>query len=814
MSHFEADLCLQMIMSSTPSGKGKLHQSLIMADHVSLSGIAVSPATQDAELVNDQLFKPEGSTPSIIPNFQTGVNYVYKIPPGSGVNRRVTHGAGVNIPSEYLGFYFSGLQSQSGGYLENYNENDNPSIAANTMVKVDMSQMGFAQWESLPLDSSVTARGGASLAWLPFGTQGLLVALGGVSSPADAFANQSAKESSGDSAFMTKLSIYDVKGEKWYTQSTTGDSPPPTADACAVVAHENGTNSYQIYVYGGYSGDLSSEPYNNIWILSVPSFEWKQVISSDADGGRYGHICVTPYPDQMLVIGGAGGFQFQPLPGGKMVQILNLTSLEWNDEYNPSVWAEYTIPDAVKSQNNLNQPAASMDPELANLFQQPYETQTTIWYPYTTPSSSGTKWLAPVLGGVLGGVAIAVTAYLTWLFRRRKTRRASQPATSETQGADSQAGVENWRRNVKSMASSGVIEIDSSDRSTVNNDPQEPVEIAGRIYVHAPRSPRSPNLSAEPPHSPSSGAAEVSGDASPRQELQDTSPIHRPISHVPSMTEKPDYRFRNHPLFPINVNDTMSVAESALTSGRDPVSSVDAEVKNETLLSSRADPLGSDDFNQFVYGRPPPIPPKQPLGHGSTNLHHHPSTGRFQYDNFYPGDPLPSPVIKELPTGTRPNSHAGRAFQISPLELGNQSPITGIVGPQPTTSNSHVATESAALPAIASAESNEGLIRPAHQRNASSQSSGMKITTQALPPSPDPVEDNRRSAVIDAMPEHPSAGTWPQSSSNTQRDIGVAPSPPSPSRMRRKEVGSPTSYKSRSAYEENVARLRGGNDMI
>lgn len=496
-----------------------------------------------------------------------------------------------------------------------------------------------------------------------------------------------------------------------------------------------------------------------------------------------------------------------------MVQLLNLSSLEWKDEYDPGVWAEYTIPDVVKSQEGLDQPAANMNPELANLFQQPYEIQTTIWYPYTTHSRGGTKWLAPVLGGVLGGVAIAVTAYLIWLFRRRKARRASQPATSETQVPDPHAGVEHWRRNVKSMASSGVIEIASSDRSTVNNDPQERVEIDAPMYVHAPRSPRSPNLSVAPPHSPSSGAFEVSGDASPRQELHDTSPHQRPVSHVPSMAERTDYRFRNHPLFPLNVSDTMSVSESALTAGRDHVLPASAGNQHEALLSSAPEPLESDNLNEYVYGPRPPIPPKQSLSPVPSNPHYRPSAGWDQYEDIYPGDPLPSPVMKELPAGSRPGSHAGRAFQISPLELGIQSPTVGHVGPQPSASDSHLAQDSAALPTLDPVELGQGTIRPSHQRNASSQSSGMKIINQALPPSPDPIEENRRSVVIDAMPEQPTAATWPQSGGDSWRDISIILPPSSPSRMRRKEVGSPSSYKSRSAYEENVARLRGGNDM-
>lgn len=723
----------------------------------------------DADLLNDQIYKPDGPTPSTIENLQLGLDNTYDLPAGSGVNRNITHGAGANIPSEYLGFYFSGLETPSGTSMEDYDQDSAPNVTTQQMIKVDLSRLGAAQWSNLPLSSGFHGRGGAQLPWIPVGPKGLLIAIGGIAVPYDA--NIYVQSSEDEPDFVSSLSVFDVDSETWYTQPTSGTPPPKTAGSCTVVAHENGTESYQIYMYGGYEGTTLSGPaYNSVWILSVPSFQWTNV-TPPASEGRYGHVCVTPYPDQMLVVGGKGTYDDTRLPSGKIVEVLNLTSLQWLPSYDPSIWNEYAIPHIVKTQGDLSQKASGMDPALQTLFDQPYPIPLPQYYPYKQKSSGGNSWLAPVLGGVLGGVAVAVTGFLIWLFRRKRRAGSSQSGTSDTQVTRN--GVQEWRRQVKSEASTAVMEIDSSDRSTVNTEPQEPVEIGGRTYLYAPRSPRSPVLSASP-RSPQSGSVEISGDPSFRQELQDTSPRRRPVNHTPAMTEQPDYRFRNHPLFPPNINDTMSVSESAITGGHGHVSSAGADGGTTSPQSQQGATLRTEDFNQVLYGRPLPLPANQPVTPEAAHLRHHASTGRLPYENIYPGDALPSPASKERPSHPRHDSRTSSDFQITPLEIDESSPIPGMVGIAVNTAAAEDDSH-AALPTTPVSHS-----RPGHQRNSSSQSNAIQSLNPL--PSPDPAEDHRRSAYLDAMPDSPSQQPTP---------------------IRRKEVGSPV----KTAYEENKMRF-------
>jgi hypothetical protein len=104
--------------------------------------------------------------------------------PGN-ITRYVTSGAGVSVPSENMGFYFSGLKSQSSGeiFYTSSNTTTNADVLSNTLISVDMSLQRNESWTNDTLPSSVPGRAGAELIWIPVGEHGLLVAIGGVINP-------------------------------------------------------------------------------------------------------------------------------------------------------------------------------------------------------------------------------------------------------------------------------------------------------------------------------------------------------------------------------------------------------------------------------------------------------------------------------------------------------------------------------------------------------------------------------------------------------------------------------------------------------
>ena len=641
----------------------------------------------DADLCNYEIHHPPDGQPlpTTLQDWQAGCNTHYTLPTtGDKIDRYVTHGAGVNIPNEYLGFYYSGLRTPSGGYIQDSINTDNMTPAAG-LVKVDMSDMGDAKWYNMtsPGVAGIAARGGAALSWVPFGQMGLLVLAGGVPNPMDIEDNFMPNASTTN--LMQQVSVYDVSQDVWYAQPTTGGPPPQLANFCAVVAHEENTTSYQIYMYGGFDG-AAAQSSNAVWILSVPSFHWTQVLfPADHPGGRYGHVCAMPYPDQMLVVGGLGTLEAPWLPGGEIVQVLNLSSLQWLAGYDPQVWSAYHIPDVVKSQDPST-PAAGMDATLATLFTVSQPNSAVVWTTYKRHSNGKNRLLVPILAGVLGGVAVAITGALIWWFLRdRKGGKSqqdpgSEPEMTETQETTAQDPVDQWRHQVKSIASSGALEIDTSDRSTVNND-QAPsvVEIGGRTHLYSPRSPRSSGLFAHgrTPQSPQSGSVEVNGDPLFRQEMQDTSPASKPVGHDPSRAPRPEYQnIRSHPLYPLNVSDSMSVSEPGLVHGQSqyPVHEANG---NSTRMSHRAEPVGNNDLQQYIYGGPLSVAPKQPLASTSETVdtRHVSSRSRMPPTKTYPGNALPSTTAREMPTGAT-FSEGLRTFYVMPAEMGVASPVT------------------------------------------------------------------------------------------------------------------------------------------
>lgn len=130
-------------------------------------------------------------------------------------------------------------------------------------------------------------------------------------------------------------------------QNTTGEVPPGTAMFCSVLASASDSSSHNIYIYGGYDGyDSGNAPFDDVYILSLPSFVWIKAYSGISRHGRSGHQCFRIFPDQMLVVGGEFQDPSVCLQGG-VLRVFNLNNLEFQDAYGPSSWENYTVPEIV-----------------------------------------------------------------------------------------------------------------------------------------------------------------------------------------------------------------------------------------------------------------------------------------------------------------------------------------------------------------------------------------------------------------------------------------------------------------------------------
>ncbi|KAL7975150.1 hypothetical protein HDV63DRAFT_391421 [Trichoderma sp. SZMC 28014] len=382
----------------------------------------------------------------------------------------VTYGGAARAPSENLAWYFSGATSESGGILVSpTNDTTQPTKISNYLVTLDMSDQLFETWNNETLPSDIKGRASPEVVWVPVGVRGILVALGGVVFPEyatnDASQNPTASESQSPK-FMQTIDIYDVASKTWYTQPTTG-GPGTRARGCAVLATASDSSSFNIYYYGGYDGIHVADPFHDdVWVLSLPSFTWTQINNGTESHARAGHKCFTPYPDQLMIIGG-----YPPLTGSIQkpncldvgpIVMFNLTSGEWMDSYDPTKYGDYGVPEKVQAVigghasggATATKPAPSgwATAALGKVFATPYDQKkiTSYWpYPAAQTASSPAEpapkpaskssglpsWVGPVLGVILGLIALTCVIVLFCLWRRRKSlKNRSSTNTSEENG--------------------------------------------------------------------------------------------------------------------------------------------------------------------------------------------------------------------------------------------------------------------------------------------------------------------------------------------------------------------------------------------
>lgn len=316
---------------------------------------------------------------------------------------------------------------------------------------------------------------------------------------------------------MTTVSVYDIANQTWYEQPTSGDAPPQLTQGCAVVASAQDGSSHNIYRYGGFDGLDATEAFNDdVYVLSVPSFIWTKVHSGNTTHGRAGHVCAKPYPDQMFVVGGYTSLtSITPscLEDG-IVQIFNLSSATWINDYNPKTWSNYTVPDAVLkaiggsptggATQAAPSPSGFANRSLTTVFDTKYNTsKITTWYPYElqtatppinrtllpTPSVKNTglpSYAGPVLGVVLGlfFITVVILAYMLW--RRRRYLRASSTGTpSEMRTIDNRRWVTSWLRSAEHAKAPTVTTDETPTSPYLEEDPSVAfTSEAGGTQIH------------------------------------------------------------------------------------------------------------------------------------------------------------------------------------------------------------------------------------------------------------------------------------------------------------------------------------------
>lgn len=250
--------------------------------------------------------------------------------------QRAAEGAGVTVPHLGRGFYFGGhldgyttpgwSQSIARVYLSSLLEYtfpgysnsavNNGNAAGSNGIYRNITQGGTQDTAGFP------ERADGVLVYIPgYGKAGIILGLAG-----------------GTNATFTQMNVidvYDIDSSTWYKQATTGPTPEIRVNPCAVAVSAADGSSTQVYMYGGQNlvPYGQQKQYDDMWILTVPSFTWIQVDTTgqSVPPARAGHSC-SVWNGQMVVVGGYVGQDLScDSPG---VYVFNTSSLTWQNNYN------------------------------------------------------------------------------------------------------------------------------------------------------------------------------------------------------------------------------------------------------------------------------------------------------------------------------------------------------------------------------------------------------------------------------------------------------------------------------------------------
>ncbi|KAL4895823.1 hypothetical protein BDV59DRAFT_144701 [Aspergillus ambiguus] len=306
------------------------------------------------------------------------------------------------------------------------------------LVVIDLPTQVAMNVSTVWLRRSPRAKGG--MVYIPgAGSQGMLVAMGGVTKPT------SDSSASNDGTYVTfdQIDFLDVesiaddsRNATWLVQKTVGDIPSPRTDFCLVAASAKDNSSHNVYLYGGRG---ANEDYDEVYILSMPSFTWTRVYSGESP--RYGHTCHLVGNRQMLTVGGATSDDLTSTCDWERegVAIFDMTDLKWGSVYR-SAAPEYQVPRPV-----LRTIGGEPDGN-ARMKEPPHGFSTRqIAQFFRTPLDNGTEEdaleregldprdVSGIVIGSVGGAALILGSVYFWIRQRKRqdSDAESEPWTEE-----------------------------------------------------------------------------------------------------------------------------------------------------------------------------------------------------------------------------------------------------------------------------------------------------------------------------------------------------------------------------------------------
>lgn len=278
-------------------------------------------------------------------NTITGVWGQYDI--SSGSPWRPSNGFHAEASDQSLAFYMNG-EIDSGSSDTTDVLGDYVKIFLEGMVVVNTTAQTAVNISTSAVSGDQPRTRGRMVEVRGIGDHGILVAIGGTYKPVDELDS----EETANYVVMSEVDVFDIGAyyrndssePGWYKQNATGDVPQPRAEFCAVVMPAPDNSSHNIYVYGG--AGPNNQYYDDIYVLSLPSFIWTQVYGP-GQSPRWGHECHA-VGRQLITVGGASTWGTgSPCDWeSKGVGILDVNTMIWGSVYTANS-SNYEVPDNI-----------------------------------------------------------------------------------------------------------------------------------------------------------------------------------------------------------------------------------------------------------------------------------------------------------------------------------------------------------------------------------------------------------------------------------------------------------------------------------
>ncbi|KAK8055646.1 hypothetical protein PG993_000873 [Apiospora rasikravindrae] len=372
--------------------------------------------------------------------------------------QRPSWGAFAEAPEQGMAFYLNGMISNMSSAITASSNTPQTNLAG--MIALDLQKHTATNISTTSLgDGSPRVRGG--MVYIPqIGQKGVLVTVGGAtgSQQSPSLGNTAAfipPQHLADRSLvsMNQVSIFDVASigtsntaNGWVSQTIAGAAPQPRVDFCVVSASAPDDSSFNIFLYGGWDPTKTAY-YDDIWVLSLPSFTWIKIYEGVLP--RLGHSCHLVGGRQMITVGGINSTDITGNCDWEWmgVAILDLSTNAWGSvfdaqkppyEVNPEISA--VIGGGPNGEATKLLPNGGWTSfQIANLFtgtsnqSAPYHVPTNNdgAQPPSDKSEGGSNSssVGAIVGGTVGGVAfLVIAATLLYCWQRRRQQQG-QPAS-------------------------------------------------------------------------------------------------------------------------------------------------------------------------------------------------------------------------------------------------------------------------------------------------------------------------------------------------------------------------------------------------